>query len=175
MKLDVGCGPNKKEGYYGIDKIKFPNVDIVCDVGKDKMPIADEVVEHIYTAHFIEHLDAEERINFMNEAYRVLKPGAKIEIIAPYWSSGRAYGDPTHKWPPITDFWFYYLDKKWRMSNAPHTDSEHWDKGYSCDFSASWGYNLHGELLTRNQEFQLFACTFYKESIQDIHATLTKK
>lgn len=32
MKLDIGCGPNKKEGFTGVDQYKFDGVDIVGDV-----------------------------------------------------------------------------------------------------------------------------------------------
>ena len=175
IKLDIGCGPNKKPGHLGVDKFKFNNVDFVCDLGKEKLPCADSTVEEIHASHFLEHLNAEERVHLMNEAYRVLEPKGRVTIICPYWGSGRAYGDPTHQWPPISDFWFYYLDEKWRMENAPHTDKRHWEKGYSCNFEATWGYTLHGEIISRNMEFQQFATMFYKEAVQDICATLIKR
>lgn len=174
MKIDIGCGPNKKQGFTGIDAIAFPGVDYVCKVGVEKLPFPDNFIEEAHTSHFVEHLTQEQRIQFVNELYRVLKPGAKATIICPYWASGRAYGDLTHQWPPVTDFWFYYLGKEWRMANAPHNDSSNWAEGYSCNFSATWGYVLHGNIITRNTEYQEFAATFYKEAIQDVHATLTK-
>lgn len=175
IKLDIGCGPNKRPGYLGVDRFRFSGVDFVCDLGKDKLPCGDNTVEEIHASHFLEHLNAEERVYLMNEAYRVLERGGKFIIICPYWASGRAYGDPTHQWPPISDFWFYYLDHKWRMENAPHTDKKYWEKGFECDFESTWGYGLHGEMLSRNMEFQQFATMFYKEAIQDICATLTKR
>lgn len=175
LKIDIGCGPNKREGFLGVDRINFPNVDYVCDLGNERMPFGDDTVDEIHASHFIEHLTAEQRVFLVNEAHRVLRRGGFMTIICPYWASSRAYGDPTHQWPPVSDFWFLYLDKKWRDANAPHTDKQHWDKGFDCDFESSWGYNLHGDLLVRNSEFQQFAATFYKEAIQDIHATITKK
>jgi SAM-dependent methyltransferase len=174
VKIDIGCGPNKKEGFLGIDAIPFPGVDYVFNVGSERFPFEDNSIDEGHSSHFVEHLTNKERTHFMNEMYRVLKPGAKLAVICPYWASGRAYGDPTHQWPPITDFWFYYLGKDWRMVNAPHTDSTNWPQGYSCNFSATWGYGLHPSVSTRNAEYQEFAATFYKEAIQDIHATLTK-
>lgn len=168
MKLDLGAGINKKEGFIGVDVRAFPGVDVVADLTKP-WPWQDETVDEVHCSHMVEHLTAKERIFFVNELYRVLKPKGSAAIICPHWASTRAYGDLTHQWPPVCEMWFYYLDKDWRAVNAPHND------GYTCDFTATWGYGMHQSLLTRNPEFQQFALNFYKEAVQDIHATLIKK
>lgn len=168
MKLDLGCGINKKEGFIGVDSRSFQGVDVVADLTKP-WPWADDTVDEVHCSHMVEHLTAEQRIFFVNELYRVLKKGGTATIITPHWASTRAYGDLTHQWPPVCEMWFFYLDKDWRAVNAPHND------GYTCDFAATWGYGMHQSLLTRNPEFQQFALNFYKEAAQDIHATVIKK
>lgn len=168
LKLDLGCGKNKKPGFTGVDSRQFDGVDIVHDL-REKWPWADESVEEVHCSHFVEHLATAERIHFVNELYRVLAKGAKATIIVPHWASCRAYGDLTHQWPPVSEFWFFYLNKDWREQNAPHND------GYSCNFDATWGYGMHQQLTIRNQEYQNFALNFYKEAAQDLIATLTKK
>lgn len=168
LKLDLGCGPNKREGFTGVDAMQFDGkVDIVCDLTQ-KWPWDDASVTEVHASHFVEHLTATERIHFCNELYRVLIVGAKCTLITPHWDSCRAYGDLTHQWPPVSEFWFYYLSKGWRANNAPHND------GYNCDFACTWGYNMRPDLAVRNQEFQQFAFANYKESIQDLIATLVK-
>lgn len=174
LKLDLGCGKNRKEGFIGVDTIKFDNVDIVADLTQP-WPWEDNTVSEVNCSHFVEHLEARERIHFVNELHRVLKPGAKAYITVPCWSSSRAYGDMTHKWPPVSEFWFYYLSTEWRKVNAPHDDIEFNPEGYKCNFDATWGYSLHPGLQSRNQEYQTHALTFWKESGQDIIATLIKK
>lgn len=188
LKLDLGCGKNKRDGFIGVDAKHFQGVDRLCDLRKtpwaladfaldddgspfigDYLKIEDESVEEVHCSHFVEHLTAPERIAFVNELYRVLKPGGKCQIIVPHWASCRAYGDLTHQWPPVSEFWFYYLDKGWREQNAPHND------GYTCDFLAAWGYSLHGAIQPRNQEYQQHAIQFFKEAAQDIICTLTKR
>lgn len=173
--IDIGCGPNKAPGYVGIDRISFPGVDIVCDAGNDEWPITDGCVIKAKSSHFLEHLTAVERVHFCNELYRVLAPGGTCELVVPHWSSCRAYGDPTHQWPPVSDFWFYYLDRDWRKANAPHTDIENWDKGYSCHLGAEWAYSMNPVWATRSLETQTFAMGNYREAVMDIIATLTKK
>jgi len=167
VKLDLGCGKSKREGFTGVDSRPFDGVDVVADL-TGPWPWADGEVEEIHASHFIEHLTAPQRIHFVNEAWRVLKPGGKATLIAPHWGSCRAYGDLTHQWPPVSEFWFYYLSAEWRAANAPHND------GYTCDFSSTWGYGLSPALAVRNEEFRQFAVANYKESITDIIATLTK-
>lgn len=175
IRLDVGCGPNKKgPEWTGVDSIKFPNVDVVADLN-NRWPFKDGSVEEIHCSHCIEHFDAMQRVHVYNEMYRVLRQGGKATLVAPFWSSGRAYGDPTHKWPPISGFSFFYLLKSWRMQNAPHSDAEHLAGGYKCDFDATWGFSLHPQIAARNQEFQQFAITFYAEAAQDVMVNLVKR
>jgi hypothetical protein len=173
-KLDIGCGPSKKEGFTGIDSIKFPNVDIVADLRKT-WPIPDGIVEEIHCSHCIEHFTAVERCHVYNEMWRVMKKGAKATVIAPFCFSGRAFGDPTHQWPPISGFSFFYLLQSWRDGNAPHSDAKHWAPGYACDFDVTWGFSLHPQVASRNQEYQQHAITFFVEAAQDIVATLVKR
>lgn len=169
MKLDLGCGTRKKEGFIGVDSRQFDGVDVVADLGADKWPWQDETVDEVHCSHMVEHLTAPQRVHFVNELCRVLKRGGKAAIVVPHWASCRAYGDLTHQWPPVSEFWFYYLNAEWRKVNAPHND------GYSCDFDATWGYSLHPSLNVRNVEFQQFALNSHKEAAQDIVATLTKR
>jgi len=122
LKLDFGCGPHKREGFHGVDQTAFPGVDTVCDLTVTPWPWADNSVAEAHASHFIEHLDAWQRVAFCNELYRVLVPNGTCSIVVPHWNSCRAYGDPTHQWPPVSEFWFYYLNKDWRMANAPHCD-----------------------------------------------------
>lgn len=174
LRLDIGCGKNKKEGFIGLDQYAIDGVDVVCDLRK-KLPYKDGSVDEIHCSHFLEHLEAKERVAFMNELYRIMRPGAKATIITPHWCSNRAYGDMTHCWPPVSEMWFYYLSKQWREDQVPHTDKRWNPDGYDCDFEAGWGYSMHPSLQSRNLEFQQDALQFKKEAAQDIIATLTKK
>lgn len=175
IKLDIGCGKNKQEGFIGVDQYKMDNVDVVMKIGTDAWPWADSSVEEVHCSHFLEHLNAQERVHFCNELYRVMKKGARATIITPHWASLRAYGDPTHQWPPVSEMWIYYLSKEWRKTQAPHTDKEWNSAGFDCDFDATCGYGMHPGLMTRNEEYRQFALSNYKEAAQDLHTTLVKK
>jgi hypothetical protein len=169
LKIDIGCGKNKKEGFIGVDILNLKGVDIILDAGNDKWPWEDNSVDEVHCSHFLEHLVPKERIHFANELGRVLKKGSKATIITPHYGSVRAYGDLTHQWPPVVQMWYCYLNKEWRAENAPH------NLFYTCDFDHGWGYGLHPTIMTRNVEYQNYAVTHLLEGAQDLHVTLTKR
>lgn len=175
VKLDFGCGPNKREGFIGVDAIKFKGVDVVLDIANDKWPWKDGSVNEAHASHFVEHLTAYERVHFVNELYRVLEADGKFSMVVPHWASQRAYGDPTHQWPPVSEFWFYYLNKEWRKANAPHTDHEFNKDGFNCDFLIVSGYSMREDIVTKNEEMRNFALQNYKEVALDLIAHFTKK
>lgn len=197
LKLDFGCGPHKRDGFSGVDIHSFEGqVDYLCDLRTEwtfrgvKPSIAkwndeterelgwylpDNSVSEANASHFIEHLTADERIHFYNELYRVLVPNGTCQITTPHWASCRAYGDPTHQWPPVSEFAWYYLSREWRKTQAPHTGREYLSGGYACDFEATWGYAMRPDLLIRNEAFQQFAMANYKEVILDMICTVKAK
>ena len=169
LKLDLGCGKRKKEGFTGVDARKFDGVDVTCDLGRDPWPWPDDSVEEAHASHMVEHLPVKERIHFVNELHRVLRKGKGALIIVPSWKSCRAYGDLTHAWPPVTESWFFYLDAAWRAENAPHNDE------YTCDFSHTYSYLTGPALVGRSAEYANFACAHYTEAALDLMATIVKK
>jgi len=84
MKVDLGCGENKKEGFVGIDKYAFKGVDYVIDLDKQKLPFKDNSVDFMYSFHCLEHLSNFDEV--MNEIFRVLKKGGVFEFFVPYFS-----------------------------------------------------------------------------------------
>ena len=170
LRLDLGCGTRKAEGFLGVDSIAFDGVDVVADL-RQAWPWADGSVSEVHCSHFLEHLTGAERIHFFNELYRVLKPGAQARIITPHWSNERSYGDPTHQWPPVCSWTYFYLDKEWRKINAPHV-------GYECDFvSVLAGTRDPNDawVAFRNAETKSVLMTRNINTMTDMVATLTKR
>jgi predicted SAM-dependent methyltransferase len=95
LKIDFGCGHNKKDGYVGVDVIDSKDVAFRVDIEEELLPFADETVDEIYTAHTLEHI--EDLIRAMNEFWRVLKWGSLLKIHVPHRYCDLAFQDPTHK------------------------------------------------------------------------------
>jgi SAM-dependent methyltransferase len=168
MKLDLGCGTKKREGFVGVDSMTLPGVDVVVDLRITPWPWADNSIDAAFSSHFVEHLTGEERIPFFNELWRVLKPGAQAEIITPDWSHASAYGDPTHKWPPMSKWYLIYLDKQWREAQIAHV-------GYTCDFTHVYAYTPDNSVQGQSAETINFAANHYINAVRELRAMITKR
>ncbi len=91
IRLDIGCGYRKKQGFVNIDMNKNCNPDILLDISKKKLPHKDNTVDEIYCDNVLEHLN-EQQIEFvLSEFHRVIKKQGKITIRVPYKTSTGAY------------------------------------------------------------------------------------
>lgn len=165
LKLDLACGDNKAAGFVGVDVVKTPSADIVADLTK-RWPWADASVDEVHCAHYVEHVP--DLIFFMNELGRVLKEGGKATIVAPYYSSIRAWQDPTHV-RAIGETSFLYYNKGWRDGNK----LSHYP--ITCDFDFTYGYALDAFWQTRSDEARAFAIRHYWNVVNDVIVTLTKR
>jgi hypothetical protein len=169
MKLDLGCGAKKHEGgYLGVDTLNLPGVDLVWDLRVTPWPWPDNAIESVFCSHFVEHLTGAERISFFNELWRVMKPGAIAEIVTPDWSHASAYGDPTHQWPPMSNWYLVYLDKAWREAQVSHV-------GYTCDFTSTHAYTPDPSIAKLPLEAMRQAVTHNINTATELRATLTKR
>ena len=97
MKLNLGSGGRKLEGYVNVDKQPEETPDIVCDIGQDPWPFEDSSVEAAVASHIMEHLTTPQLFHFMRELYRVCKHDAEIEITLPHPRHDIFLADPTHQ------------------------------------------------------------------------------
>jgi predicted SAM-dependent methyltransferase len=81
VKLHVGCGNVRFEGWVNIDKTG-KGADLRRDLRKG-LPYDDDSAVLIYNEHLIEHLTCEEGLAVLREFYRVLKPGGIVRIATP--------------------------------------------------------------------------------------------
>lgn len=95
IRLDLGCGLKKAPGFTGLDRVALPCVDLVCDVDREPIPLADDSVVEVRTMHFLEHTD--DLLAVMQEVWRVCRHGARVSIAVPYFNSVGAFRDPTHR------------------------------------------------------------------------------
>lgn len=93
--LDVGCGSSKTPGAVGLDISPNTDADIVHDLDVFPYPIAGDRFDQILLQDVIEHVA--EPIRVFEEMHRIARPGARIQLRTPHFSSVLAYGDPTHR------------------------------------------------------------------------------
>jgi SAM-dependent methyltransferase len=93
--LDIGCGATKVPGAIGLDISPDTAADIVHDLDEFPYPIEDSTFDQILLQDVIEHV--REPIRVFEELHRIARPGARIQLRTPHFSSVLAYGDPTHR------------------------------------------------------------------------------
>ena len=93
--LDVGCGSAKTPGAVGLDISADTDADVVHDLDVFPYPIDDGAFDQILLQDVIEHVA--QPIRVFEELHRIARPGARIQLRTPHFSSVLAYGDPTHR------------------------------------------------------------------------------
>lgn len=171
LKLDLGCGQSKRDGFTGVDKFKAPGVDVVYDLLKMPWPWADNSVAEAHCSHFFEHLPALQRPAFMDELYRVLVVGGSATIVVPYYNSMRAIQDYSHQWPPVAESSFLYFNKGWREANR----LTHGVYDLKSDFDFTYGYVFNPQWASRAEETRTFAVAHYTNAVMDLQVNLTKR
>jgi predicted SAM-dependent methyltransferase len=187
IKLDIACGQNKKEGFTGVDIAPAPGVDVVHNLSFYPWPFADNSVAEIFCSHYIEHIpmafwnegnnytvvpldhhSVDAFFKFVSELHRVMAPGAKATLIAPYFQSERCWQDPTHR-RAICNATMFYLSQDWlKLNRLDHYNTQ-------ADFEAVWGYDYEQEWLNKHEDARAYGTRHHWGVVRDIHVTLTKK
>jgi predicted SAM-dependent methyltransferase len=88
LKLNIGSGPNKIDGYESVDHI----------FGHEAFPLAygDATCDQVYASNVLEHFPIGAVLDVLKEWFRVLAPGGRIRIAVPdgqYWAKKFADGE----------------------------------------------------------------------------------
>ncbi len=161
MKLDIACGQNKQKGFKGVDIAPGEGVDFVLDLEQYPWtPFKDNSCDEIVISHYLEHV--KDFMKFMDEVYRICQDGAIVRIISPYYTSIRAWQDPTHV-RAISEATFLYTDKNWRVANK----LDHYPM--KCNFQVTNMVTFINEPWnTKSEEAKQFAARHYWNVVSDI-------
>ena len=107
-KLNLGCGRDIRPGFVNLDSADLPGVDVVHDLNELPLPFEDESFVEVVCQDVLEHLDY---APLLGEIHRVLKPGGRVWIRSPHFTSRAVYLDPTHRTAfSIDTFQFFVAD-----------------------------------------------------------------
>lgn len=151
IRIDLGCGNAKREGFIGLDYVELPDVDHVLDLTEDRYPFDDDTVDEVFSAHFLEHIDAPNHV--FGEIGRICRDGARIEFWTPYGFTNEAflYG---HVHFLTEEPWMHFcvshrdahaemLGGRWLLHRInfviqPHVVAEIEAQGFSLDFAVRY-------------------------------------
>lgn len=160
MKLDIACGQNKRPGFMGVDMMSGPGVDVVHDLEVYPWPFKDNSIDEFNVSHYAEH--THDLMKFMDEIWRIGQHNARVTIVGPYYTSIRAWQDPTHVRVLSEATWMYFT-KEWRGANKldhyPIRSNFGIDKIYTF-FNPPWD--------KKSDEAKQFAQQHYWNVVSDI-------
>ena len=130
--LDLGCGPIpqnkfKANDVVGIDLVENKKENVIkCKLGYEKLPFDKDSFDYLTAYDLIEHIPRFSEISengppfifFMNECYRVLKPGGIFLSMTPIYPYFGAFQDPTHNNIITVDtFKLYFSEIKYEIAH----------------------------------------------------------
>lgn len=113
LLLNLGAGKKLRSDAINVDLTKFPGIDLQYDLCRMPWPWESNSVDGIYLSHILEHFRQQEI--FLNECYRILKPGGFLRITAPHSSCITSVGCLGHYRTYSYNTFHEYLASKWYM------------------------------------------------------------
>lgn len=87
IKLNLGCGSNKIDGFVNIDTEESCKPDLIHNFATEPLPYGDATVDQIVMFHTIEHIPKYKHAGILAECFRVLKYGAPLWISYPEFTA----------------------------------------------------------------------------------------
>jgi SAM-dependent methyltransferase len=95
LRLDLGCGYSKPEGFIGLDDLRGEEAqhredarapDVYLDLNRAPLPFAEDSCVEVRASHFLEHCNLP---HVFDEVFRVLRPGGTFYFVVPYANSAQ--------------------------------------------------------------------------------------
>ena len=83
MKLNLGCGDKKRDGYVNVDICGSP--DVLYDLSQFPWPFGDGSIKEVFSEHFLEHVSDFEAT--ILEIHRILAPDGILHFKVPHFRS----------------------------------------------------------------------------------------
>lgn len=112
MKLNLGSGMRKLDGYVNIDIRQECDPDVILDIEKG-LYFHDNEIDEVRAYDFMEHIHQDKVIYVMSEIHRILKPEGIFDFFIPSTEGIGAFMDPTHRSYWNAGTWLYFVHPNW--------------------------------------------------------------
>jgi len=109
VRLNLGSSDHHIDGWISVDLHRPDNAPLAFQIADlaSKWPWETSSIDEVLAQDVIEHIA--DRIHFMNELHRVLKPNSRATIVTPNASRGAGYfQDPSHRSPWCLNSFQYF-------------------------------------------------------------------
>ena len=156
MKLNLGCGPRRLEGWVNVDTVAGFNPDRVMDLDQTPWDLPDGAAEEVLLNHVLEHLGASTAsfLGVMSELYRVCCDGALIRINVPHPLHEHYRTDPSHVRPVTPQTLSMFSQAECDQAAAVASPMTPWAHILGVDFelaSVQYVPDAHSETVLRER------------------------
>lgn len=96
LRLNLGCGSTKFEGFLGVDSFPDNKPDVLYDFTAGPLPFKDGEVDEVVMFHAIEHIQKQKHSFILNEIRRVLRIGGRLCLTYPnFWECAQRWKNNT--------------------------------------------------------------------------------
>lgn len=176
LRLNLGCGNSKREGWVNLDRETACEPDMVLDLEKTPWPFDESSVDEILMDNVLEHLGQtpDVYLSVISEIYRVCRHKAKVKVFVPHPRHDHFIADPTHV-RPVTYEGLALFNKEenleWRekgYSNTPlglYLDVDIRIASVDYQLDPYWGDKIKKGEITVEQipEYSRIYCNVIKE------------
>lgn len=172
MKLNLGAGSRKIEGFIGVDV--SDEADVKVDLRFTPWLIEKESVDEILASHILEHFDKDDAIRFMKECHRILKPGGKLFVAVPDMDKF-VEARLTGRWDDLIGN-YAWRDLNNFLGGDEGEERPHWRHRYMYTFeslafmlSTHCGFAVHGRkaLPIDTQEYEKISLYVTAEKVRE--------
>lgn len=96
MKLNIGCGYDKRKGYINMDITNDVKPDVVHNLLNIPYPFEDNAFDYILMRDVLEHIPKHKLINVLEELYRISKHNTMWDIRVPFYNNNLANSNLLH-------------------------------------------------------------------------------
>lgn len=126
MKLNLGCGFDKREGWLNVDNFPECEPDRLLDIEATPWDLPTDGFEEVLLKHVLEHVGADFKVfaAVMRELHRITAPDGIVEIHVPHVRHDTFWSDPTHvrAFTPLTfEMMSKRRNREWMERRANYT------------------------------------------------------
>ncbi len=126
MKLNLGCGNARLDGWINVDREAVLKPDQVWNLERLPWPWPESSADEIMLKHVLEHLGQQTDmfLGIVRELWRVCRNDARITVEVPHPRHDGFLSDPTHVRPILPSMLALFdqsLNRRWVEEGVPNT------------------------------------------------------